>query len=62
MAVRLRVHHAVHLIIDSVEQSVGVDRARNAEFRVRVSTDTGLEQNEIVGIARGKRKVRHFQR
>ena len=55
--VALGVHHPVHLVVDPVQQPVGVDRARDPQFGVGVAADAGLEDDEIVRVAGCERQV-----
>ncbi len=43
IAVRLGVHHAVHLVVDAIQQAIGIDGARNAEFRIGMAADARLK-------------------
>src|SRR6202041_1426045 len=58
----LSVHHAVELKIDAIDESIGVQGARNTILRVRMTTHSRLKQNEVVRIARSERKVLRFYR
>ena len=55
-AVLLRVGVAVHLVVDAQQRAVGAE-ARHAELRVLGAADAGLEQREVVGVARDERQV-----
>ena len=39
--IALRVYHAIHLVVDTVEQPIGVNGARDTEFLIGVAADTG---------------------
>ena len=62
VAVGLGVHHAVHLVVDAVQQAVHVERARDAQFRIGVAAHAGLKDDEVVRIARGQRQVVDLRR
>ena len=55
--IAFRRHHSVHLILHAVIEAIGVHHARDAQFRIGVSAHAGLEQNKIIGIARGQRQI-----
>ena len=60
VAVAFGIHHAVHLVIDAVEQAVRIEGARDAELGIRMAADAGLKDDEVVRIARGERQVVDF--
>ena len=57
MTVLLAVDHAVHLVVDPVQQAIGIDRSGNSQFGIRMAAHPRLKQNKVVRIARGQRKV-----
>src|SRR5262249_24735327 len=57
VAVTFGIDHTIHLVVDAVEQAVGVEGPRNAEFGVRMAADSGLKDDEVVRIARRERQV-----
>ena len=60
VAVSLRVHHAVHLVVDAVHQAIGVDGSRNAQLRVGVTAHPRLEEDEVIRVARAQWQVKDF--
>jgi hypothetical protein len=51
VTVGLRIDCAVELIADAVWKTVGVELARDAQFRIRVAANARLEEDEVIGIA-----------
>ena len=60
VAVLLAVNHAVHLVVDAVQQAIGIDGSGNSQFGIGMATHARLKQNEVVRIARCQRKVLDF--
>ncbi len=59
-AILLRVVAAVHLVVDAQQRAVGGD-ARHAELVGLEADDAGLQQREVVGVARGQRQRLDFR-
>ena len=55
--VALGIGHAIQLILHAIVEPVGVHHARDAEFGVGVSADAGLEEYEVVRIARRQGQI-----
>jgi len=53
----LGVYHAVELEVDAIDEAIGIERARNAVFRIGMAADARLKEDEVVRVARGERKV-----
>jgi hypothetical protein len=48
--VALGIHHSVHLIVNAVEKTIGIETAGNAKFGIGVATDSGLKDDEVVWV------------
>ena len=53
--VGLGVAHAVELVVDVIGHAVGVDVIGDTQLLIDNAADAGLEEDEVVGIAGGKR-------
>ncbi len=60
VAIALRIRHAIHLVVDAIAETIGIDRSRDAQLRVGMAAHARLKEDEVVRIARGQREVFHF--
>ena len=60
VAITLRVYHPIHLVVDAIHEAIGVQRARDTQLRVGVSTDTGLKHDPVIRIPRGQWQILHL--
>src|SRR5882724_2007805 len=61
IAIGFGIHHAVHLVVDAVEQAVGIDGSRYAKLGIRMAAYTRLKDDEVVRIARSERQIVYFE-
>lgn len=50
--IRFRLCRAIQLIIEAIGYAVCVEQSRNAQLRIRMSADAGLEEDEVIRVPR----------